>query len=124
MYYALHLNDGKLVGITNIEPIALPGVSIKELQTLPDLAKSSWNEETLEFDRTSTVYTKLEFMTRFTIAERLSAKGSNDPIVSDFLELLSIAEHIDISDTNTIAGVNYLAYLGIITQQRATEVLT
>lgn len=122
-YHALYLDDGTLVGVTNQEPVALPGVSIKEIDTVPNLASSVWNIETLEFVRNSALYSKLEFMTRFTIQERLAAKSSTDPVVQDVLNLLNLAEFVDITDSNTINGVMYLAYVGIITQQRAVEIL-
>ncbi len=123
MYHALYLTDGTLVGVTNSDPVALPSVSVIQLDSPPLLDKCIWNSETLSFDINSTTCSKLDFMTRFTISERLAAKASSDPVVADFLELLTLAEFIDTSDPNTIAGVNYLAYAGIISQSRIPDVL-
>ncbi len=122
-YYALYLEDGTLVGVTNSEPVALLGISIKEMTEAPNLSNSTWNQETLEFTRSSTIYTKLEFKNKFTIQERLAARSSTDPIVQDILEMTNIAEYVDITDSTTIQGIYYLVAVGILTNERATEIL-
>lgn len=121
--FALYLTDGSLVGVTNEDPIALPGVSIKLLDCTPNLDHCSWNRETLEFVNNRTNYSKLEFLTKFSIAERLAARSSADPIVEDFMQLVNLAENIDIQDHQTIAGIGYLVHVGILSQTRATEIL-
>lgn len=121
-YYALHLEDGRLVGVTNEEPVALGGVSIKEIQS-PQLESSVWDTELLDFVRTSSVYSKLEFMNRFTAEERVAARLSTDPVVQDILNLLTLAEYVNVSDQNTVSGVNYMVTAGIITSERASEIL-
>lgn len=123
MYYALYTERGSLVGVTNTSPVAMPGISIKELTEAPDLAHTTWNVETLEFERHSTMYTKLEFMSKFTNAERIAARNSTDPVVVDILDLLNLAEFVDVSDPKTQQGVYYLSMAGIIAADRVPEIL-
>lgn len=68
--------------------------------------------------------TQLEFLRRFTSQERISAKTSNDPIIEDFMYLLTLAQDIRLDDPDTIAGVHYLEQQGILSVGRAEEILT
>ena len=68
--------------------------------------------------------TQLEFLRRFTSQERIAAKTSADPVIEDFMYLLTLAQNIRLDDPDTIAGVNYLEQQGILAEGRATEILT
>lgn len=123
-YYILHTQESELVGLTINPPIALPGVSIKQVdETVPDLNKSAWDPNTLSFVHTTTQLTRLEFLTRFTTSERIAIRASTDPIVVDFMELLNLASYVDVGDQNTIDGVNYLASQNLIAGARVAEIL-
>ena len=64
------------------------------------------------------------FMRRFTAQERISIRASTDPILVDFLWLLGQATDVKLDDRDTIAGVQYVGYLGFLTPQRVIEILT
>ncbi len=65
----------------------------------------------------------VDFLRRFTAQERIAARASNDPYVIDFIALLARAPSIHLDDPDTVAGVGYLAQLGILTAGRAEEIL-
>jgi hypothetical protein len=123
-YHILHI-DGKLVGVTNQEPISdLYGVSVIYQEGFISLQHMIWDEETLQFvwkDRP--VISKLEFMIRFTSNERVSIRASTDPIIVDYMRLLAIAESIDLLNPTLQSGVYYLAHTGYITWERADVIL-
>lgn len=123
MIYALYTEDGRLLGVTNEEVIPLPGISYKELETAPDLNKEKWDAENLCFVRNNTLFTKLEFKNLFTPEERIVTRDSPDPLVQDILDMFNIAEYIDTSDPRTIQGLQYLVYKGLLTAERAQEIL-
>lgn len=123
-YYILYTQEAELVGVTINPPVALPGVSIKQVnEPVPDLNKSSWDPNSLSFVHTTAQLTRLEFLTRFTASERIAIRASTDPIVVDFMELLNLASYVDVGDQNTIDGVNYLASQNLIAASRVAEIL-
>ena len=123
-YYILYTQELELVGVTINSPVALPGVSIKQVdEPVPDLNKSAWDPDTLSFVHITTQLTRLEFLTRFMASERIAIRASTDPNVIDFMELLNLATYIDVGDQNTIDGVNYLASQNLIAANRVSEIL-
>lgn len=66
---------------------------------------------------------KLEYQLLFTLEERIAIRTSSDPIVIDSREMAQIAEFIDLTDPNTIAGTQYLQMAGILTAERVEQVL-
>ena len=68
--------------------------------------------------------TTLIFMRRFTPQERISIRASTDPILVDFLWLLGQAPNVRLDDPDTIAGVNYVESIGLITPSRAAQILS
>jgi len=70
-------------------------------------------------------FTRLEFLNRFTVQEQVLLKSleGTDPVVGLFWEQWRGAEHINLDDPRTIAGVGQLAADGRITQARADEIL-
>lgn len=71
------------------------------------------------------VITKFEFLMRFTSTERKEtltlAKTNVD--IEDFMQLLNAASDVDLTNTETIEGVNALVSLGVLTPVRAEEIL-
>ncbi len=86
-----------------------------------------WNQATLDFDPRpeSKIMTTLAFMELFTDAEWVAvldaAKQSSQ--IQLFVMKMEQAEFMDLDYQATIDGINGLAALGLITVQRAQEVL-
>lgn len=68
--------------------------------------------------------THLQFMTRFTLEERLAIRAAAkiDPVIDDFLELLKISDYIYPMHKMTQAGLQYMVSQGLLTAERANEV--
>lgn len=73
---------------------------------------------------TKSTFTRLEFRNRFTLAEKTAMYESTNTVVKIFLDDLAAAQSVDIEDQNTVDAVNYLASIGLLTEARATEILT
>lgn len=71
------------------------------------------------------VWTKLEFLTRFTVPERVAIRtaAKTDAIVEDFMALLNIAEFISSLDPNLKPALDYLQLLGILVPGRVDKIL-
>ena len=69
--------------------------------------------------------TKLEYLRRFTTAERVAirAAASANPVLDDYLKLMELAQEINLDDPDTIAAVQMLEQSGLIASGRAAEVL-
>ncbi len=67
--------------------------------------------------------TQLAFLRRFTAQERIAIRSSTDPIIQDFLQLVSLAQDILVTDPDTQMGVGYLAQQGFIAPERVAEIL-
>jgi len=76
----------------------------------------------------SMIITRLAFRNRFTMAEKAvlytAAATPQGVGLKVYLDDLAAATFVDLARPDTIASVNYLATLGIITSARATEILT
>lgn len=66
---------------------------------------------------------KLDFLRKFTVAQRIAIRTSSDPIVQDAIHMLDLAEQIELSDPDTINLVNYLAYINLIDNTTAANIL-
>ena len=71
------------------------------------------------------ILTKYQFMNRLTVPERIAIfeLESTDSMVKMWLEMFKIADEIDVTNAETIAGINMLAQLGVITSDRVQEIL-
>ena len=69
--------------------------------------------------------TKLEYLRRFTTAERVAirAAASANPVLDDYLKLMELAQEINLDDVDTVAAVQMLEQSGLIDAGRAAEVL-
>lgn len=74
----------------------------------------------------STKITKLAFKNRMTSVERIAirAAAESDPVIYDFMDLVSDATFIDLARPDTQIGVNYLETQGHLAAGRANEILT
>jgi hypothetical protein len=126
IYYVITRED-QVIAITFESPYSwnLPNVSISKFEDMPfpDLNTRTWDSNTTAFVKTANVYTKLEFLNRFTSQERIGIRSSTDPVVEDFMELLNAASEVDKTYPDTVAGMTYLVSVGLLTQQRLEEIL-
>jgi hypothetical protein len=79
----------------------------------------------LTADELRKVWTTLDFLGRFTDAEMNSIEigRENDEIVRSFYRAAMAAQEIVSDDPRTVAGMNYLVSVGILTQARRDEIL-
>lgn len=71
---------------------------------------------------TSVPITRYEFLSRFTTTERIAIRqaATTDPIVYDFMDLLS--QSGSVTHSNAIQGLGYLASTGVITSDRVAVI--
>ncbi|SNS53019.1 hypothetical protein SAMN06295912_108110 [Sphingomonas laterariae] len=67
--------------------------------------------------------TPLAYQRRFSQAERIAIRASDNAAVIDWRELAALASEIDLTDADVVAGTNYLETLGLIGTGRAAEIL-
>lgn len=70
--------------------------------------------------------TKLGFRQRFTLSEMTTIYNalSTNTMLKILMDNLSIATFVDLARSDTIQGVYYIASQGLITMERATQILT
>jgi len=70
--------------------------------------------------------TKVAYLKRFTQAERIGIREAAkvNAVVEDYVELLNLAQDVDLADPETIAGVQQLEAAGLLVTGRAAEILT
>ena len=67
---------------------------------------------------------RLSFMRRFTASERIAIRASVDPVIVDFMALLDLAGEVLVDDSDTQAGFSYLVAHGLLSAERAAEILS
>jgi hypothetical protein len=67
--------------------------------------------------------TRLEFLRRFTAQQRIAIRAANDPVIVDGLQLLDLAEDVNLQDPDTVYFVNHCANQGYITPADADRIL-
>lgn len=132
MIYAIYqAEDGKLVGTTTDRALLAPAYIIMMrghavIERPDEEAGGVWNPATLQFDpRPAGALTPFQFKSRLTAQERIAirAAAASDPVVADFLDMLGSASEVLTGDPQTIAGVDYMVSVGLLTAERAAEVL-
>jgi hypothetical protein len=70
--------------------------------------------------------TKLAFRFRLTDAEYVAIleAADTDYAVKAWVETFNMVSQVNLSDERTIAGLNVLSSKGLLTQERATEILS
>lgn len=70
-------------------------------------------------------FTAYQFLLRFTPQERMAYRAAAflDPQIADFMALAQAAQEILTTDPMTIAGMNYLVTVGILTESRKNQIL-
>lgn len=71
------------------------------------------------------VWTAYQFLLRFTEQELETIRQgtSADPILWRFLTFATAAQEVFSDDPMTIAGMNYLVFVGLLTEERKNEIL-
>jgi len=88
-------------------------------------ARRGWRVRPLTDDELRQTWTSLEFLGRFTTAEmaQIETAREHDQIVQSFYRAALAAQEVVSDDPRTVAGVNYLSAIGILTLARVDEVL-
>ena len=118
--------DGEhLVGVTTQNPYLMglqEGMSVAEFTgQIPDLNFSAWDFGNDVFK--STLTPRLNFMSRFTVSELAAIRGSTDATVRDIMERFDVQKYINTIDQLTVDSVQWFVSQGLISQDRATEIL-
>lgn len=124
-YYVL-TRAGALLGLLKSDPysLGLNDVSVHEFDgEIPDLNTHVWDSASESLVLDSGVLSKLDFLNRFTLNERLAIRASVDPIVIDIMKLLEMASYVNVHDAATVQGVHYLASVNLIEAARILEIL-
>lgn len=71
------------------------------------------------------ILTKKEFLKRLTPIEYVTIKTASlqNPYLDYYWQLFMLAEHIDLTDTDTVQGIYLLAQAGLIQPERPAEIL-
>ena len=71
------------------------------------------------------ILTKLEYLRRFTQAERIAIRAAAKAVaeLDDYLELLALAQDVRLDDPDIVAALNMLESGGLIGDGRAQEIL-
>lgn len=107
------------------EGIPSEGDTYKEEVTHPD-GRVSFVIKVKPVTEVNTRITRLAFKLRMTMDERKVIRNAaeiNDDVY-DFMDLLSEATFIDLTDPSTVGSINALTYLGLLETSRATAILT
>lgn len=67
--------------------------------------------------------TRLEFLRSFTAQQRIAIRAANDPVIVDALQLLDLADDVNLQDPDVVYFVNYIATNGFITTEDANRIL-
>jgi hypothetical protein len=134
MIYALvETETGKLLSWTR-SAAGLPDAATRTARgwtvvEIKDVDPSGiWNPATLTWDPRpveAVMLTEFQFKARLTADERIAIRDAakTDPYVDDFLDLLASADEVNLRDDLVINAVGYLAMRGLLTEERAAEVL-
>jgi hypothetical protein len=71
------------------------------------------------------ILSKLEFLRLFKTEERITLRtvAKTNPVVEDYMQLLELAEEINLDDEDTVGGVQMMEQAGLLGEGRAAEVL-
>ena len=112
-----------LVGTVTDDYVAQEGEVLLPLPEGFDLDSWEYSEGALR--KKPVRLTRLDYMRRFTLVEEAGIRvaARTDPMIEVILGRLSAAEYVDVTDPETMAGVDYLVGMGLLTAERKAEVL-
>ena len=129
IYVTVNVETGELLNISD-EPVEVSGapLMVRPLNRgRPDFSKEAWARNLLAFVPLpeARVLTRRAYLGLFTQEERVAVRvaAKNFPALEDYLELLSIAEYVDLDDPDVEAGLTALETAGLIAPGRAAEIL-
>lgn len=120
----LEISDYELPTPVNGSTTEFPGVSAIELR-----ANYTWDPVTVSFVEKNgpnkRLISKLDYMNRFTDAElaAIYTAAKTNINIEIWLEKFKLSSEINLDDPRTIAGVQSLESVGLITAGRAAEIL-
>ena len=68
--------------------------------------------------------TSSDFLFRFTAAEFAGINASTDPVIQGFVAQVKAAPFVWLGSTEVIGGMNYVVAAGLLTAERAAEILS
>lgn len=86
-------------------------------------ALATWSPGLRTFVARERVISPIAFVNRFSAAEEELIDASPDPAVRRILRRLQAAAEVNLDHPDTIAGVGYFVQLGLISPERAAELL-
>jgi hypothetical protein len=130
-YFSYDTDTGELIQISDYEITEVSGhdnyaISIHNLPKVALDTEYEWDIAARDFKIKSRVrLSKLQFLQRFTTAERIAIRerAKIDPIVFDAMDLLNMAEYVDVSRTDTQELVGYLVLVGVLDSNRLSVIL-
>ena len=129
IYVTVNVETGELLNISD-EPVEVSGAPLMVRpmdRGRPDFSKEEWVPNLLNFVPLpeARVLTRRAYLGLFTQEERVAIRvaAKNFPALEDYLELLSIAEYIDLDDPDVEAGLTTLEAAGLLSPGRAAEIL-
>lgn len=126
MYALYETATGKLISASRL-PINNPKPDIWSVKEVEGPHRV-WNTQTLEFDDFPTKpkpLTRFEFLSLFTDQElaAILEAAKVAPMVAAVLKRLEMAEEVILTNPVTIAGINGLRDGGLLTAERAAQIL-
>lgn len=119
MTYAVLDDNSRCIDVVNTQPTAGRWVRLKPgMNAAIGRIYNGWS-----FDAPR--WTPLEFLSRFTDSELddIEARRLTDPGVRAFYRSASFAQEIVSDDPRTVAGMDYLQSIGVLTASRKDQIL-
>lgn len=100
-------------------------VPVEMLVVQPTQVRRTWSIREKTPDERRQTWSTLEFLGRFTTAEmaQIETARAHDDIIQSFYRAALAAQEVVSDDPRTVAGVNYLSAIGILTLARVDEIL-
>jgi hypothetical protein len=124
------INNGKVIGVREGDWSGKPGYVLlnageRVIQGMGFDASKSPRFFLQRPTKPAPKWTAFQFLLRFTEAERAAfqAEAATDTKVADFMLLCSAASQIEADHPVTVAGMDYLVSIDLITRDRADEIL-
>ena len=124
------INNGKVIGVREGDWSGKPGYVLLNAEELVGQGMGFDASKSPRFflqrpTKPAPKWTAFQFLLRFTEAERAAfqAEAATDTKVADFMLLCSAASQIEADHPVTVAGMDYLVSIDLITRDRADEIL-
>jgi len=124
IYCTYNPENNTLLDISTTQPEN--GTYVGMYREMPDFAVEVWNPAVLNFyTKPDATISKLEYLRRFTQDERIAIRGAaaQSPQLADYLELLTLAEEIRLTDPDISIALSMLEQVGLLAPGRSAEIL-